>query len=145
MNDLADTARKRKRRSGIPTGNAGEYLVMGELLRRGFDAQLADRNTKGYDLVAGSHGADLKRVQVKTVRVQPWYISRASFAGELLNQITVYVLLGHEKADKPPRFFIARNRDVAEQAQYPAGWSENGFMKLKAVEKHENQWDVLRD
>ena len=71
MNDLADTARKSKRRSGIPTGNAGEYLGMGELLRRGFDAQLADRNTKGYDLVAGSHGADLKRVQVKTVRVQP--------------------------------------------------------------------------
>lgn len=42
---------KKKRKSGIPTGNAGEYFVMGELLRRGFDAQLADRNTKGYDLL----------------------------------------------------------------------------------------------
>jgi len=44
----------KKRRSGIPTGNAGEYSAMGELLRRGFDAQLADRNAKGYDLLVGS-------------------------------------------------------------------------------------------
>jgi hypothetical protein len=51
MRNLA-IAHKRKK-SGIPTGHAGEYLVMGELLRRGFDAQLADRNTKGYDWVAG--------------------------------------------------------------------------------------------
>jgi len=61
-----------KRRSGIPTGNAGEYFVMGELLRRGFDAQLADRNTKGYDLLVGQAGdLALKKVQVKSVRAEP--------------------------------------------------------------------------
>src|SRR5215467_10838926 len=42
----AEKMSPKKRKSGIPTGNAGEYFVMGELLRRGFDAQLADRNTK---------------------------------------------------------------------------------------------------
>jgi hypothetical protein len=42
------TPKRKKRKTGIPTGNAGEYFVMGELLRRGYDAQLADRNTKGY-------------------------------------------------------------------------------------------------
>ncbi len=31
----------KKRESGIPTGNAGEYFVMSELWRRGFDAQIA--------------------------------------------------------------------------------------------------------
>lgn len=134
---------RKKRESGIPTGNAGEYLVMGELLRRGLDAQLADRNTKGYDLLAGPHGADLKRIQVKTVRTHPWFVSRTSFEGDLLNQITVYVLLGSKKCDTPVRFFIARNRDVAEHAHYPDGWAENGFMKLKAIEKHENQWVTL--
>ena len=96
---------------------------MGELLRRGFDAQLADRNTKGYDLVAGPHGADLKRVQVKTVRTQPWFISRSSFEGDLLNQIAVYVLLGDEKSDKPVRFFIVKNRELAQHAHYPDGFS----------------------
>ena len=62
----------KKRKSGIPTGNAGEYFVMGELLRRGFDAQLADRNTAGYDLLVGRRSDPaLAKVQVKTVRAQP--------------------------------------------------------------------------
>ena len=34
---------------------------MGELLRRGFDAQLADHNTKGYDMLVFS-AANLKFV-----------------------------------------------------------------------------------
>jgi len=29
---------------------------MGELLRRGFDPQLADRNTKDYDVLVGRPG-----------------------------------------------------------------------------------------
>ena len=65
MNEIVTPIERKKRKSGIPTGNAGEYLVMGELLRRGFDAQLADRNTKGYDLLAGSHGSDLKEIRLK--------------------------------------------------------------------------------
>ena len=72
---------KKKRRSGIPTGNAGEYFVMGELLRQGYDAQLADRNTKGYDLLVGrpGDGRDMRRVQVKTVRAGPWYVRAADY------------------------------------------------------------------
>jgi hypothetical protein len=65
----------KRRKSGIPTGNAGEYFVMGELLRRGYDAQLADRNTNGYDLMVGTSGASsLRKVQVKSVRTPPWYV-----------------------------------------------------------------------
>lgn len=143
MNQAKTLPSRKKRKSGIPTGNAGEYLVMGELLRRGFDAQLADRNTKGYDLVAGPQDKDLRRVQVKTVRLPPWFVRHSSFEGELLDQITVYVMLGPESSERPVRFFIARNQDVAEHAHHPEGWSENGFMKLKAVESYENNWKIF--
>jgi hypothetical protein len=37
-------------------------------------------------------GSDLKRVQVKTVRSQPWFVRRCYL--ELEDQITIYVLLG---------------------------------------------------
>lgn len=144
MTDLAVADPKKKRKSGIPTGNAGEYLVMGELLRRDFDAQLADRNTQGYDIVAGPRGADLKRIQVKTVRTAPWFVSRSSFQGENLNQITVYVLLGPPENKKSARFFITKNSDVAANPHYPVGWKKNGFLKLSAVEQYENRWDALR-
>jgi len=134
----------KKRESGIPTGNAGEYFVMGELLRRGFDAQLADRNTKGYDVLPGSaEKAHLRKVQVKTVRAQPWYVKTADFRGERLDQATVYVLLGAEDCKKPVRFFIAKNRDLAERVHRPSGWKENGFMPIKAVQQYENRWDLL--
>jgi hypothetical protein len=145
MSEASENEQEKKRKSDIPTGNAGEYLVMGELLRRGFDAQLADRNTKGYDLVAGWPGSPLKRIQVKTVRVQPWYVNRTSFSADMLDQITIYVLLGAESNEKPARFFIAKNTDVATRAHYPEGWSKNGFLKFKAVENYENRWDLLRD
>ena len=145
MSIIRDTATtpKKKRKSGIPTGNAGEYFVMGELLRRGFDAQLADRNTKGYDLLVGrSDEASLRKVQVKTVRVQPWYVSGSDFEDDRLDRITVYVLLGSQDCKTPVRFFIAKNRDLAEHVHHPAGWY-NGFMPMKVIERYENEWTAL--
>jgi len=38
-----DAKLKKKKKPGIPTGNAGEYFVMGELLRRGYDDVAHDR------------------------------------------------------------------------------------------------------
>ncbi len=135
---------KKKRKTGIPTGNAGEYFVMGELLRRGYDAQLADRNTKGYDLLVGrQEDKALRKVQVKTVRSQPWYVKTTSFRGDLLDQVTIYVLLGKEDGRKQVRYFIARNRDVARSVSCPPKWKLNGFMMLKSIEKYENRWDIL--
>jgi hypothetical protein len=134
----------KKRKSGIPTGNAGEYFVMGELLRRGFDAQLADRNTQGYDVLVGAAAElTLQKVQIKTVRNQPWYVTLSHFEGEFLDRITIYVLLGLPDSRKPVRFFIARNRDLAAHVHRPPGWPKNGFMPLKAIEPHAERWDLF--
>jgi hypothetical protein len=139
--NVAGAAEKKKRKSGIPTGNAGEYFVMGELLRRGFDAQLADRNTRGYDiLVAKEDGGQMHRVQVKTVRSQPWYIRLADFEGARLDGITIYVLLGSEKAKKDVRFFITRNRDIREHVERRPTWRDHGNMHLRAVEEYADKW-----
>ena len=135
----------KKRKSGIPTGNAGEYFVMGELLRRGFDAQLADRNTNGYDLLVGTaQDPSLRRVQVKTVRSGAWYVKQADFTGERGNQVTVYVLLGAEDDAKPVRYFIARNSVVAKCVHVPkTGWQQNGFINLKYLLAYEGKWETL--
>ena len=142
--DKAQAIRSKRRKSGIPTGNAGEYFVMGELLKRGFDAQLADRNTKDYDLLVGlPEEPKLRKVQVKSVRAQPWYIKVSDFEGSALNRVTIYVLIGSERGARPVRYFIARNRDVARQVKRPSGWAKSGFMSVKALEKYENRWDLV--
>lgn len=142
--DEAKARPPKKRRSGIPVGNAGEYFVMGELLRRGFDAQLADRNTKGYDLLVGRPGdVHLKKVQVKSVRAAPWYVNQRSFVGDARAQMTIYVLIGSEKASSPVRYFIARNADLAEHVHRPSGWQDNAFMGMKAIAPFEGKWSSL--
>jgi len=142
--EKAQAIPSKQRKSGIPTGNAGEYFAMGELLKRGFDAQLADRNTKDYDLLVGlPEEPKLRKVQVKSVRSQPWYIKVSDFEGSELNRVTIYVLIGSERGTRPVRYFIARNRDVAGQVQRPSGWAKSGFMSIKALEKYENRWDLI--
>jgi hypothetical protein len=86
--------------------------------------------------------ATLRPVQVKTVRSAPWYV-RVSDYKEFPDRSTVYVLLGREDGSKPVRFFIARNSDLAARIHCPKGWPVNGFMPLKAVAQHEDQWDAL--
>jgi len=135
---------RKKRKSGIPTGNAGEYFVMGELLKRGYDAQLADRNTTAYDILVGrSEDKALKKIQVKSVRTQPWYVSQSSFAADMADQVTVYVLLGKENGLNAVRYFIVKNKAVAKQISVPKDWPGNGFMPLKAIEGYENQWESV--
>lgn len=137
---------KKKRKSGIPTGNAGEYFVMGELLRRGFDAQLADRNTKGYDILVGlPTDTVLKKLQVKTVRSAPWYVKTTSYSGELADQLTIFVLLGGENAQKQVRYFITRNSEVARHVHHPQNWKNNGFMPLNAVKEYEDRWEACAE
>jgi len=135
---------RKKRKSGIPTGNAGEYFVMGELLRRGFDAQLADRNTKDYDILVGlPTDKVLKKLQVKTVRSAPWYVKIASYSDALADQLTIFVLLGDENAQKQVRYFITRNSDVAECVHRPQNWRNNGFMPLTAIKEYEDRWELF--
>ena len=136
----------KKRQSGVSSGHAGEYFVMGELLRRDFDAQLADRNTTGYDILFGRkpEGA-IRRLEVKTVRKGPWYQRQAAFLDGMLDRLTIYVLLGEKDAKKPVRFFITRNRDVKEHLHIPKNWklSGSGYIPFKAVEQYENRWGLL--
>ena len=111
MDDNPD--QKKPRTPGVPTGNAGEYFVMGELLRRDFDAQLADRNTKGYDLLAGgTHEPMLWKVQVKTVRAPPWYVNLAAFSGDLLNQ---------GNCPAPPGVIGSRQQATRDRCSYWGG------------------------
>lgn len=135
---------QRKRKSGIPTGNAGEYFVMGELLKRGYDAQLADRNTKGYDVLVGRESdKELRKVQIKTVRVQPWFVRSADFTIDAIVQTTIYVLLGATDSKKPVRYFIAKNIDLAQHVHKPVGWRSSAFMPLRALLQFEDNWPAL--
>jgi hypothetical protein len=121
---------------------------MGELLRRGFDAQLADRNTQEYDVLVGqSTDKALRKVQVKSVRAAPWYVRISQFEKPNLDMVTIYVLLGSQSCSHAVRYFIARNQELAGNVQQPKSWKEKGedtgFMSLSSVSPFENRWETL--
>ncbi len=144
MGAIAEGKAKKKRRSRIPAGPTGARLVVDELLRRGFDARLPDRDTKKYDVLAGHSGAPPKPVHVRTVHVGPWYVSRSQFAGTAANQVTVYVLLGVEKNPNRARFFVTRNSNLETKFRQPRNWEGFGFIDVEAVEQYEDNWELLK-
>ena len=51
---------------GVLIGNAGEYYVMGELLKRGVIAALAPRNAPSFDILATNRKNRAINIRVKT-------------------------------------------------------------------------------
>ncbi len=151
MRVTAEEKAKKKRRSRIPAGPTGARLVRDELLRRGFDAQLADRYTKKadrytkkYDVLVGRCGSPPKPVHVRTVHVGPWYVRGSHFAGAGGNRVTVYVLLGIERNPSCARFFVSKNSDLETALRKPPNWGHFGFIDVEAVEQYEDNWDLLK-
>ena len=91
MSETADERNGRKSKARPPSG---ERLVIDELSRHGFEAQLSDR--KEHVLLVRAGNSAPKLVQVKTVHSTPvhstpWYVRRATFDG-FADRVTVYVL-----------------------------------------------------
>jgi len=142
MRETADEKNRRKRRYHVTAESIGKQLVMAELLRRGFDAELAGSGYEKHDMLVRVRGSRPKLIQIKTVHSTPWYVRRATFA-KRADQVTVYVVLGAEAAT-PARFFVVKNSDLAAQFRQPPTWKAFGFIDAKSVEKYDDNWDVLR-
>ena len=58
---------------GTLIGNAGEYYVMAELLKRGIIAALAPRNTPAFDILATNPNKTVRiRVKTKSEEYDAW-------------------------------------------------------------------------
>jgi hypothetical protein len=139
MSAIAGGKNRRKQKSRVP---AGEDLVIGELLRRGFEAQLSDR--REHVLLVQAGDAAPKPVQVRTVHSTPWYVRRARFARSAVDQVTVHVLLDLERGVWSARFFVVRNSDLAAQFRQLPTSNPIGFIDTKSMEKYEDNWEILR-
>lgn len=125
------------RNSRITTGIAGEFLVAGELSKRGWIATLTAKNTPHVDVLAARPSGDVHaRIQVKTRSPAYAYAHRVGkrFAMDGERDFVVLVDLG-EEADAPSYWIIpageANRLITAEQ------------LRTKDVAKFENCWDLL--
>lgn len=143
MSAIAEGEGKRRRKSRLPSGPLGARLVRDELLKRGFDARLADHYTKKYDILVGRHGSPPMPVHVRTVHVGSWYIRNSHFVGARANQVTVFVLIGVERNSARARFFVTRNGDMESELRQPVDRRDFGLINIGAVQQYEDNWDLL--
>jgi hypothetical protein len=93
------------------TGIASEFLVAGELARRGYNVTLTFGNTKGIDLLIEKNGKPIA-VQVKGIQRDKsicWNISLA----KIKDLKAIYVLVNlHADTFESPEFFILTARET---------------------------------
>lgn len=121
----------------IRTGIAGEFLVAGELSKRGWIATLTAKNTPHVDVLAARPSGDVHaRIQVKTRSPAYSYAHRVGkrFAMDGERDFVVLVDLGGE-AEAPSYWVIpveAANRLIT-----------NEQLRTRDVAEFENRWDLL--
>lgn len=103
-------------------GQAGEFLVAGELARRGYISTTFTGNVPDYDIVASSDAGKHISVQVKTALSGSWHhriscFCEISFDGSrqvmgapkpapVIDLVTVFVVLGERSGQD--RFYVLR-------------------------------------
>lgn len=106
-----------RRIPSLLAGVAGEYLVAGELSRRGWLASITLRNTRGVDvLVTNAEVTRSLGIQVKTSQAPraEWILNHKAESIAADNLFYVFVRLnGLEQ----PLYHIVPSRDVAEQVR----------------------------
>lgn len=111
---------------GTLIGNAGEYGVMSELLKRHVIAALAPRNAPSFDILATKDSKVVRiRVKTKTGAKNPWQFM-AKRDGTIFRDLEArddfIVLVALGKGAEPNRYFVLPTPTVDE-------WLKTGFQK----------------
>lgn len=100
---------KKRRVDGQLTGMAGEFLTLGKLFKRGYQASVTFGNAKAIDIFV--HNPDTDRtfnVQVKTLRAKNCFPMRR----ENIHSDHIYVFVLLNAQDKDEEYFIVPGREL---------------------------------
>jgi len=106
-------AMQKGRLNSVLSGVAGEYLVAGELSRRGYIASITLRNSKGVDILATNEKASrTAAIQVKTrySKGAAWVLSDKAEKYHAANLFYVFVSLNYGEAAS---FHVVPSKAVA--------------------------------
>jgi hypothetical protein len=126
----------------------GEYLVLGELLKRNIEAYLAHGETqKGWDLVIVTNEST-KRVQVKTID----WPSQQAVNGNFASGFDYLVVVLFDRINPRSRFFVFEHEELDALLSAPnqlrAGGKRTLTMSQRSmnfrVKLHEDNWEVLQ-
>jgi len=117
---------KIKEGKGTIIGNAGEYLVVGELLKRGVVAAPAPRNTPGFDVLVTNGIKSLNiRVKTKTEAADSWvWVCKkdGNIFSNLYNEADFTVLVDLGDQQTPPKYYIVPTKELDRRLKEIHEW-----------------------
>ena len=137
-------------------GHAGELYVAAELSKRGIPNSLLPENFSDDDLLGGAKDSDkLFFIQVKSChpdRSRSFLLQdkNEQLQNAASNRFVVFVWLGSTTTNEPPRYWIARARDVGRAClAHPAHGTHNWERRFHVAKDHplpaewENAWELF--
>ena len=123
---------------------AGEFLVAGELSRRGYPVSITMGNAKSVDIHADTSGGENTiRVDAKASRTKTsWPVSGSSVKEDLYY---IFVYLQEEQGIKKglsPEYFVVRGSEIKKLIKPWKSMPGIPYTALKTTE-YENRWDKL--
>jgi len=125
---------------------AGEYLVAGELSRRGYLVSITMGNAKAVDIFASTQKETIK-IDVKASRNKTsWPIAKA-------NEDLYYVFVYLQPKDKlriesksgistPPEYYIVPAKDIVRK-NLIIPWESIPGIKYNSLKEYRERWDLL--
>ena len=112
---------KIKQGQGTVIGNAGEYLVVGELLKRGIIAAPAPRNNPGFDVLATNGVKSLNiRVKTKTEAADSWvWMCKNDAEKTIFKNLTdapdITILVDLKDEQSSPEYYIVTTSELNDR------------------------------
>ena len=123
---------------------AGEFLVVGELSRRGYPVSITIGNSKSVDIYADVQGKVI-RIDAKAGRKKGnWPIAKTSIAKDLY-YIFVYLQTENNiKNNVPPEYFVAYGKEILSKKLITT-WSTREGIRYSSLnnEEYKERWDKL--
>lgn len=126
----------------------GEYLVLGELLKRDIEAYLAHGETqKGWDVVICTNEST-RRVQVKTID----WPKRQAVNGHFTDGFDYLIVVLLNRQNHRSRFFVFERKELDILLSRPNRDRRDGKRTLtmsqkfieSSVKHHEDNWEILQ-
>ena len=132
------------------SGAAGEHLVLGELLRQGYEAYLAHGKTqKGWDIVSLNESGKNIRIQVKSID----WPNELAVNGKFESGFDVLVVVLHNREGYPRYLIIPQNEleSIISELNLERKGIQRTLTVGKNFEKHaeknlakyENNWQYI--
>ncbi len=124
---------------------AGEFLVAGELSRRGMNVSITFGNAKSVDIFAELN-QKVYRIDAKAIKSKTnWPISVKQVGSQV---IYIFVFLGSKAAiykSQPPEYFLVKGRDILSK-NLVTTWNNRSGIEYKSLNMstYKDAWDIFK-